>query len=166
MTKLATGFISVFYSLLRKMRKELFNETNGASSLHSLRLAFPLPIVFILMCNGLIHCCLQAPTALCAAACACPHACLSPTRPARTASCVHCPVPGTGVTPTWQEHRGKLNVRLLLGQLPNPEPEIQLHSGVNPSSLAAFQGSGAALPSLPSPFSLSQRLWYDLGLHR
>ena len=64
------------------------------------------------------------------------------------------------------EHSGKFNVGLPLRQLPSPEPKIQLCSGVNPTSSAAFQGSGATLPPLPSPCSWSQHLSHDLGWHR
>lgn len=135
----------------------------GTPLLRSLRLAFsssraasgdlPPHLLFILTRNGLLRCCLQAPTAPGAAACAC----LSPARPARAAGCQRCPVPRHPALPRRQERSGKLNVGFLFGQLlPTPEPGIQLLSGVNPPRCAAFHGSGAALPPRPSPSAFCQ----------
>lgn len=133
----------------------------GTPLLRSLRLPFsssravsgdlPPHLLFILTCTGLLRCCLQAPTAPGAAACAC----LSPARPARAAGCQRCPVPRHPVLPGRQGQSGKLNVGFLFGQLPTPEPGIQLLSGVHPPRCAAFHGSGAAVPRCrPDPHPL------------
>lgn len=105
------------------------------------------------------------PTGTASTLCHCLHrpARLPVTCPPREGCDLHA-LPHAFPIPTQQEHGCKLSVWLFFRQLPYPEPEIQLHARVNPPSSAAFQGNSAALPPLPSTFSLSQRLWYDLGL--
>lgn len=119
------------------MGKELFNEPKGGL-LAALSPA-ALPSALRSPSTPSSHPGVHRPRSLHAAACACLYPCQG---------CERCPVPVNALVPTRQEHSGKLNFWLLLGQLPKPEPQIQLRSGVNPPSCPA--AASALTPGRPS----------------